>query len=87
MDPHSRKSDDPDQRRALFRHVSKVLIDFAQRVVADTGGYFVPTDAARMLMAAGLATMANAIGRDLAVEYLRSLATALEAGGQPGELN
>ena len=65
-----------DAHRALFQQVSKSLIEFARNMVAETGGYFAPTDTARMLMSAALVTMANDIGRTPTVAYLRELAAA-----------
>ena len=87
MDTHSQNSDDPDRHRALFRQVSKVLIDFAALLVRDTGGAVAPSDAASMLISAGLATLSSELGRATAAAYLRELATALELGRDPGAAN
>jgi hypothetical protein len=76
-----------DTHRDLFRKASNDLIRFARRLEGAADGYFTASDIARTMMSAALVTMARDIGREPTVEYLRSLATALETNIPPLDVN
>jgi len=76
-----------DTHRELFRKVSSDLFKFARQLEGAADGYLTASDVARTMMSAALVTMARDIGREPTVEYLRSLATALETDTPPLNMN
>lgn len=81
------ETDDP--RRAALRAMTDAMLTFAAELSGKTGGVLSQLDVARLLIGTGATLLSEQLGRATAVNELRALAAAIEAGAgtKPQELN
>jgi hypothetical protein len=74
-----------DVRQAALQLTTEAMLKFASTLSATN--HFSPHDVAKLMISTGALLLANELGRASAVQQLRELATRLEAGATPAELN
>jgi hypothetical protein len=76
-----------DLRRNTLRALTDAMLEFAGTLSASSAGHLSPRDVADLLIGTGTVLLTNELGRESVAHQLRELASRVEAGATPAELN